>query len=191
VLKPASPTDRLFGFRLFDLAYRVVETVHAKGLFRACSYVASALIMVVLAYAWKARKFLHWRLSRKISMLAYWVRDGICRKCEGQRVVHDGRYADRESRYCIPCGCNHNRWSELTVKNTRRGHICPHLRFPEQAEQLKQKEEMEKLATERAAQMAKNPTGGCKGCGGNGRGHKLEDWHERAGLLATSTRGVP
>jgi hypothetical protein len=190
---------QLRGYGLFMFFYAALRATHTKGLRAGVASLWMGVLRYVvergttaLVYSWKARQFTHWRLSRKISQEAYRKREAACSACPALLVVDDGRYVLQASRYCGSCGCSQNRWSELTEsKNWREGHICPRLQFPEQAEQLKRKEEAEKLAKERAAQMAKNPKGGCKGCGGNGRGRNLEDWHERAGLLTANTRGVP
>ena len=186
-------TSELRGHGLFIFFYSALRATHTKGL-RAgvASLWIGGLRYVIencttaLVYLWKGRQFMHWRLSRRINEAAYRKRDAACGACERLIVADDGRYPHQASWYCGSCGCKQNRYSELRVsKNWRKGHICPQLQFPEQAEQLKQMELV------KAAQAAKKP-GGCKGCGGNGRGQSvLEDWHRNSGLLAMATRGTP
>lgn len=168
----------LWGYRPFDWTFRALTAIRSKGLLRAMSFFASSQLLVAVMFVWKVRRFAHWRLSRRISEEAYGVRDAVCRGCPKQIVLEDGRYDNHPSRYCALCGCSNSKRAELCVKNRRRGHICPRLRFPEQAERKKKMEQAEKAAA------TKPKCATCNGNGnGNGRGHKLADWQRNSGLL--------
>jgi len=196
-------TTQLRGHGLFIFFYSALRATHTKGVWAGLQSLWMGVIRyaaekatTVLVYSWKARQFMHWRVSRKISEEAYRIRNAKCDACPVLIVADDGRYPHQASHYCGSCGCSQNRWSELREsKNRRKNHICPRLQFPEQAEQLKQSEQA-KDAMEAA--RASKKSGGCGGCGGkagagpNGRGHALlEDWHRNSGLLTASTRGIP
>lgn len=175
--------------------------IYGNRFLRAISFRAAGYVLVVWKLAWMAWGFVCWRLSKLISEAAYKIRDDICRKCKRQVVVLDGRYTDHESRYCGSCGCTHNRWSELTVKNTRQGHICPLFKFPEHAKWREYVEQMKKAVEEagkKAAQTPKKPKAGCKGCGAkaagpNGRGHALrgfQSYERNERITRMETTGV-
>ena len=197
---------QLRGHGLFIFFYSALRAAHTKGVWAGVMSLwmgtvrfAAENTLTALVYSWKARQFMHWRLSRKISEEAYRKREAACAECPQLIVADDGRYPHQASHYCGSCGCSQNRWSELREsKNWRRGHICPLLKFPEQAEQLKRAENAKAAAEKAQEARASKKQGGCGGCGGkkgagpNGRGHPLlEDWHRNSGLLAASTRGTP
>lgn len=169
---------QLFGHSLFVFVYAVLNSVRTRGLLRTLSYYPASFGLAALAYTWKARQFMHWALSRRVPQPLYKLRDAICRACEYTRVVDDGRYKDWKSRYCGICGCSQNRWSELTVKNRRKGHLCPAGKFPGQT-------------------PVQRKPGGCKGCGGNGadlsgKQAALQGLRgERNLVLPVGTRGRP
>lgn len=168
------------GERAFEYVYSRCDDVYRLGLIRAITRQLAGWAMVAWATAWRARKVWYWRWSPLVTAERYAERNVTCEACERQNVVRDGRYGDRPSRYCKSCGCPASRWSELTVKNTREGHLCP--RGLHEGSELPET----------------TGGGGCKGCGGNGKEHAettnetnrlLERRHEDHGMLTTATRG--
>ena len=198
------------GEGVYRYLFGVLASVRTKGLLRtipvyvnrflrAVSFRITGYALIVLKLAWMGWGFVSWRSSSLISEKRQRERKSICGACERQQVVWDGRYKTRESRYCGSCGCTHNRWSELTVKNTRERHICPLFKFPEHAKWREYVEQMKKAA-DGAAKNAPKKSGDCPGCkkkqpmkaaDRNGHGRKLEDWHRNAGLLTAGVRGRP
>lgn len=190
---------QLRGHGLFLLTYGTLRAIHTKGLLAGVMHVWTAGLrkcaekaITAAVFLWKARQFMHWRLSPTIAPERVKARNAICEKCDRLRVRDDGRYPNEPSWYCGSCGCSENAHAELKhSKNHRENHICPALNFPEQAEQKEAAEKQRELM-----EAAKSKQGGCKGCGGkhpdgNGRSELLEDWHERHGLLPAGYRGRP
>lgn len=137
----------LRGVRSFSLMGQALVAVQKQGLCRSLSYLAADGGIRALRFAWKARLVWYWRWSPIVPNDEYDARDAACMSCERQKVTGNGRF-------CQQCGCADWRWSELTVKNTRKGHFCPLGKHPGQI-------------------SVPAHAGGCKGCSGrktNGQG---------------------
>ncbi len=113
--KPKSPS----GVWMFEWCYHILSQIRTHGLLRAISGQVAGWVMVGLAYTWKARLVIHWRLSPRMSPAKYATREAVCNACETQEVADDGK------RYCGSCSCKRWKWSELSMKNSREGHSCP------------------------------------------------------------------
>lgn len=145
------------GILLFSLAGQALLAVQKHGLVlclvhylpRFLSRSGAGILLWVLKLAWNARKVWYWRWSSRVSIEDYQARDAVCMACEHQKIVGPRTYKGflaklmlflfPPGRYCQQCGCADWRWSELTVKNTRKGHICPRGKHPGQTPVPQQK----------------------------------------------------
>ena len=138
-LVPVDAKDPVYprGFHAYRWLERHLLNARNVGIWRTLGSIGAGLVLKLLVLAWKARLVVYWRMSKPVSDQVYRIRDEHCADCEFQSEVEDGRFPDRPSRYCEACTCPHSVWAEVTCKNRREGHNCPHGKHPGSRPDLK------------------------------------------------------
>ena len=115
------------GLRSYIFWNTVVNNLEKNGPIAALGTVLAYPARKALAYGMRGLLLFDWLTSPRVSDEEQDVRDSICDTCEHLDATNSG---PARVRFCKACGCPKTRYSELTVKNSRRDHNCPEGRHP-------------------------------------------------------------